>query len=209
MKLIMDKLKHAAQKRKKIILFLLGIALIGLITGSIFITILSEADQSMVKDYITEFINKIDNNQLNYLDSFKNAFVSHIVFIFTIWILGMSVVGIPLNLFIYFAKTFIIGFSISAFILTYKAKGCLLALVYIFPHHIINIFVYTLLFMFSMYFSLRIINSFKSKKPVPFKTAFKRYVVIAGFCTIVLFLSTAIEVFVTPFLLDKLLFIIK
>ena len=150
MKQVMDKLKQVAKKYKKIILFLLGIAFIGFITGTIFITILSETDKNLVKEYIQEFISKIDNGKLDYANSFKNAFLSNIIFIITIWILGMSVVGIPINIFIYFAKAFMLGFSISAFILQYKAKGCLLSLIYIFPHHIINIMVYMILLIFSI-----------------------------------------------------------
>lgn len=209
MKQVMDKLKQTAKKHKKMILFLLGIAMIGFITGTIFTTILSETDKNLVKDYITEFIGKIENNKLNYANSFKNAFVSNVVFVVTIWILGMSVVGIPINLFIYFAKAFMLGFSISAFILQYKSKGCLLALIYIFPHHIINIIVYTVLLVFSINFSKKIMHSFKNKKPVSFQNLFRRYSVIFAFGLILIAFTTIIEIFITPFLIEKILFIIK
>lgn len=209
MKQIMDKLKNEAKKRKKIILFLLGIAFIGFITGTTFITILSETDKNLVKDYITEFIDKIKNHKLDYLNSFKNAFLSNIIFILTIWILGLSVVGIPINIFIYFTKAFILGFSISSFILKYKVKGCLLSLIYIFPHHIINIVIYTVLLIFSINFSKRIIFCMKSKKPISFQATFKKYCVILLFSILLIFLTTLIEIFLTPFLLEKLLFVIK
>lgn len=209
MKQVMDKLKQVAKKHKKIILFLLGIAIIGFITGTVFTTILSDADKTLVKEYITEFISKIENHKLDYANSYKNAFVSNIIFITTIWILGISVIGIPINLFIYFAKSFMIGFSISAFILQYKSKGCLLALIYIFPHHIINIIIYTILLLFSMNFSKRIIQSMKSKKPVSFQLAFKRYSVIFLFSLLLISFTTIIEIFVTPFLIEKILFMIK
>ena len=209
MKQGMDKLKQVAKKYKKMALFLLGFAIIGFITGTLFTTILSETDKNLVKDYITGFINKIENNQLNYINSFKNAFTSNVIFIVTIWIFGMSVVGIPINLFIYFAKTFMLGFSISAFILQYKIKGCLLSLIYIFPHHIINVVIYTALLIFSINFSKKIIHSFKSKKPISFQSSFKRYSVIFFFGLVLITFTTIIEIFVTPFLLKKILFVIK
>ena len=53
MKQVMDKLKVLVIKHKKIILFLLGIAIIGFITGTIYTTILSETDKTLVKSYIT------------------------------------------------------------------------------------------------------------------------------------------------------------
>lgn len=209
MKQIMDKLKQVASKHKKVILFLLGIAFIGFITGTIFTTILSETDKNLVKGYIQEFISKIENHKLNYTNSFKNAFISNTGFILIIWILGMSVLGIPINLFIYFAKSFIIGFSISSFILQYKSKGCLLSLIYIFPHQIINIIIYTVLLMFSMNFSKKLIYSMKSKKSVSFQTTFKRYTVIFLLSLAIVTITTVIEIFITPLLIEKILFIIK
>lgn len=209
MKQVMDKLKQVANKHRKVILFLLGIAFIGFITGIIFITILAETDKNLVKSYIQEFISKIENNELDYLNNFKNAFVSNIGFILIVWILGMSVIGIPINLFIYFAKAFILGFSISSFILQYKSKGCLLSLIYIFPHQIINIIIYTVLLMFSMNFSKKIICSIKSKKTISFQTTFKKYSAILLLCLVIVTITTVFEIFVSPFIIRKILFIIK
>ena len=121
----------------------------------------------------------------------------------------MSVIGIPINLFIYFTKSFILGFSISSFILQYKSKGCLLSLIYIFPHQIINIIIYTTLLMFSMNFSKRLICSMKSKKLISFQVTFKRYSAILLISIVIITITTVIEIFVTPFLIEKILFIIK
>ena len=209
MKQIMDKLKQIIKKERKIIIFVLGIALIGLITGCIFTTILSSSDKSIVKNYISEFISKIDSGGLNYINSLKNSIICNILFFFLLWILGISIVGIPLNLFIYFIKSFMLGFSISSFILNYNIKGCLLSFIYIFPHHIINILIYTIMLLFTMNFSKKLILSLKSKKPITFQNIFRRYFVILIFCVVITILTSLIEVFVTPFLMDKVLFIIK
>lgn len=209
MKQKVDKLKQVAKHHKRILLFLFGIALIGLITGSIFTTILSSSDKTLVKDYIVDFINKIDSHKLNYINSFKNAYISNLIFIISIWILGISMIGIPINLFIYFSKTFMLGFSVSSFVLQYQSKGCLLALIYIFPHHIINIIIYTILLIFSMNFSKRLFLSIKSKKAISFQNPFKRYTVILIGAIVLISLTTIIEIFITPLLLQKILFIIK
>lgn len=177
MKQIIDKLIDAAKREKKII-FLIVLALIGITMGSIFTTMLSQNDKVLAQTYIKDFITNINNNKLNYLDSFKSAFMSNVILILTIWILGISIIGIPVNIFIYFVKTFVIGFSLSAFILTYNVKGCLLGLIYIFPHHIINIAIYILLLMFSLNFSLKILKSLKSKKQMSLRLTFNRYIVI-------------------------------
>lgn len=209
MKQVMDKLKEIAIKNKKLILFLLGIGFIGFISGTIYITIITETDQTLVKNYIINFISQIENHKLNYLNSYKNAFFSNIIFMITIWILGMSVIGIPINIFLYFSKNFMLGFSISSFILQYKTKGCMLALLYIFPHHIINTIIYTIIILLSINFSKRIINLIKNKKPTSLQNTFKRYTIIFILCIIIIAISNLLEIFVTPFLIEKILFIIK
>ncbi len=209
MKQIIDKLIDAAKKERKKIIFLIVLALIGITMGSIFTTMLSQNDKVLAQTYIKDFITNINNNKLNYLDSFKSAFMSNVILILTIWILGISIIGIPVNIFIYFVKTFVIGFSLSAFILTYNVKGCLLGLIYIFPHHIINIAIYILLLMFSLNFSLKILKSLKSKKQMSLRLTFNRYIVILVFTLIVTLLTTLTEVFVTPFIIKKIIFILK
>ena len=209
MKQIIDKLIDAAKKERKKIIFLIVLALIGITMGSIFTTMLSQNDKVLAQTYIKDFITNINNNKLHYLDSFKSAFMSNVILILTIWILGISIIGIPVNIFIYFVKTFVIGFSLSAFILTYNVKGCLLGLIYIFPHHIINIAIYILLLMFSLNFSLKILKSLKSKKQMSLRLTFNRYIVILVFTLIVTLLTTLTEVFVTPFIIKKIIFILK
>lgn len=209
MKQLLDKLNQVIKKKKNMLMFVVGIALIAFITGCIFTTILSTDDKLLVKNYIGEFVNKIDSNELNYLDSFKNSFFSNVIFLITIWILGISVVGIPINLFIYFAKSFILGFSMSSFILKYQVKGCLLGLLYVFPHQIINLIVYTFLLLFTINFSKKIIISLKSKKNVSFNNSFRRYIFILLLSIFVVFITSLLEILLTPFMIDKILFIIK
>lgn len=209
MKQIIDKLIDAAKKERKKIIFLIVLALIGITMGSIFTTMLSQTDKALAQTYIKDFITSINNNKLNYWDSFKSAFMSNVILTLTIWILGISIIGIPVNIFIYFVKTFVIGFSLSAFMLTYNIRGCLLGLIYIFPHHIINIAIYILLLMFSLNFSLKILKSLKSKKQMSLRLTFNRYIVILVFTLIITLLTTLTEVFVTPFIIKKIIFILK
>ena len=208
MKKILDKLKKEIKKNKKGILFLLGISLIGFISGTFFIIFISKADQILVSNYIESFISNIENNNLNYIDLFKNSIITNLTFIVTIWILGMSVIGIPINLFYYFTKSFILGFSISSFILCYKIKGCLLAFIYIVPHNLLNIFIYTILMLYSIKFSLKLIDSIINKKNLYFKNIMNSYLSILLISFIVILITSLYEVFVVPFIISKLLFLI-
>lgn len=205
MKKQMDKLKNKTTSNKKIIVFLVGLFLIGLIAGSIFITIISKSDQALVKEYIKEFVNKADKNKLNYLEALKNASLSNGLFIVIVWLLGFSIIGIPIVIFMYFFKAFILGFSLSSFILQYKFKGLLLALIYFFPHHVVNILAYTLILIYSLKISFILVNSIIKKKTISFKAIMNRYLIVFAVSIGMVIVASLYECFVVPFLIRNLI----
>ena len=205
MKKQMDKLKKKTTSNKKIIVFLVGLFLIGLIAGSIFITIISKSDQALVKEYIKEFVNKADKNKLNYLEALKNASLSNGLFIVIVWLLGFSIIGIPIVIFMYFSKAFILGFSLSSFILQYKFNRILLALIYFFPHHVVNILAFTLIMIYSLKISFILINSIIKKKTISFKAIMNRYLIVFAVSIGMVIVASLYECFVVPFLIKNLI----
>lgn len=203
MKKQMDKLKKKTSSNKRIIIFLFGLFIIGLIVGSLFVTIISKTDQALVKEYVKEFIARIDKGKLNYIDAFKNTSISNITFLIIAWLLGLSVIGIPIVIFMYFSKSFILGFSLSSFILQYKAKGILVAIFYFFPHHIINMLSYTLMMIYSLKISYILINSIIKKKSINFKPIMNRYLMILGICISMVIVAALYECFIVPFIIQK------
>lgn len=201
----MDKLKQKTNNNKKIIMFLLGIFIIGIIFGSAFVVILSKNDQELVKEYIKTFIYKIDNDKLKYLNAFKNNLLSNSIFISIIWLLGISIIGIPIIIFMYFSKAFILGFSISSFILQYKTKGLLLAFIYFFPHHVINVIIYTLLMIYSIKISIALINGILKKKAINFKIIMNKYLIILGISLILIVITSLYECFVVPLIIKRII----
>ncbi len=193
---IIEKVRKKLKINKNGLLFLLGITLFGFISGVIFITVISKSDQALVKNYITSYLNNID--KISYFDSFKNIFLENLSFIIIVWLLGMSVIGIPINIFYYFIKSFIMGFSISSFILTYKIKGCLYAFIYIVPHNLINLIIYTILIYFTINFSLTLIYAIFKKKNLNFKTMMNKYINILFISLAVILITTIYETFIVP-----------
>ena len=207
MKEIKDKLAKKTRKNKNLLLFLIGISIIGLISGSVFITIINQSDQTLVKEYIEKFIEAIDKNQLNYLEALKNTVLSNIAFILVIWILGLTVLGIPITVFIYFTKSFILGFSISSFVLRYGIKGCLISIIYIIPS-LLNILTYTILMVFALKFSNRLLKMIIYKKDVHLKEGINRYLTFLVVAVIFVILTSLLEVFVVPIGIEKILFLL-
>ncbi len=202
---ILDKLQRKLKANKRIVLFLCGISLIGLIFGSIFITIISSQDQNLIQNYIENFINTVHTGKLNYMDSIKNTLISNLSFVVTIWLLGISIIGIPIIIFMYFTKSFMIGFSVAAFILKYKVKGLLYAIIYIFPHHLINLIIFTLLMVYAMKFSYYLANSIFKRKTIHFKNLMNPYFGVFIIVVVGIIATCFYETFAVPYFLKQII----
>ena len=116
----LDKLRNIIKINKKTLLFFTILLIIGIITGSIFMAILNETDKKLVIDYFNNFISNIENNKLNFFEALKNGLFNNMLYILIIWLLGISVIGIPIVIIMFFIKSFTLGFSISSIIFNYK-----------------------------------------------------------------------------------------
>lgn len=205
----MDKLKGTIKVNKKTLLFFTILLIIGIIAGSIFMAILSETDKKLVTDYFNNYISNIENNKLNYLESIKNGLFNNLLYIIIIWILGISIIGIPIVTIMFFIKSFTLGFSIASIVFNYKLKGCLLNFINIFPHQMIYFLIYMLITTYSIFFSLKMINSIINKKNMDFKIMMNKYVKILIISVITITIGIIIEAFITPLLIKIIIPLIK
>ena len=205
--MILHKLKYGAINNKKIIMFLLGLSVIGIISGSIFITLIKSSDKTSIINYINDFISNI--NKIDIKDSLINSIVSNLLFTLIIWLIGISVIGIPIILFMYFSKLFVLGFTISSFILTYKIKGLLMAFLYVFPTQVINILIYTLISLYAIKTSNNLIYTTFNKKDTNFKKITNKYIKILIICFVCVLLNSLYESIVLPFILNKVILLLK
>ena len=183
------------KKNKKMFTFIAILLALGFISGSLFITILSDSDKKMVLDTITNYFNQVKTNKIDFLYIFRTSSISNLLYIFFIWILGISIIGIPVIIVLIFIKSFILGFSISSIISQYKFKGTLLSLSYIFPHHILNIITICFVSMYALSVSMSLIKLITTKKQINFKVIMRRYIGVFIIAIILSLLSSIIETF--------------
>ncbi len=208
MKKLMDKLLNNIKFDKKYVFFSMVIVILGIITGSIFIVVLNSTDKSLVTEYISSFMDNIKNNNIIVNDIIKNVFINNSLVILIISIIGFTFFLFPINILILFYKSFIIGFSLASIILTYNIKGILISLVYIFPHLIINILLFSLLTAFTLKLSIKMINYIIKKKEVNMRVYFNKYIYILILSIIIISITSLYESFIVTYLLKLVVKII-
>ena len=191
------RLRELILPNKKLNYFAGMIILLGVLSGSIFLMLSSATDKNNVIKQIEVFFTNISKDNINSGLAFKNSIIINYLFIFFIWLFGLSMVGVFFNIFIAYLKGFLVGFSISSLFLTYQVKGFLGVIFYTFPSQILNLLVVYLLTIYSLMFSSHLFKIVLSKKGNN-RRMLKKYLIILMFCIILSFLSSVLEVYVFP-----------
>ena len=167
-------------------------------------TVLSTSDKEIVYNSLNDYITNIGSIKLN-IKEFLSNFLLNILYVLIIWILGISVVGLPIVIIVIFFKSFLVSFTVSSFIINYKIKGLLYSLIYIFPHMIVNLLIYIYLGIYSIKLSISIIKAIFSKKSINFKNSMVSYLKIFIFSFILIIVTTLYETYFVPFILKKVI----
>lgn len=202
--------KNHIIRQKKFYVFLIALLVIGFISGALFIFFLNETDKHDIINEITTFFNLIKTSTgINYSRSLTNSLGINILYVFLIWILGISIIGFPIIIGVLFIKSFIVGFSFSSIILTYGFKGLLGAFLYIFPHQIIMLILYLLLGFYSLSFCYKLFSHLFLKQMVNFRYGINRYIKILLICIVVSIILSLYEVFLSTYLMKLFTLLIK
>ena len=209
MKKYMDKLKNKIGINRNLFVFLMVIVIVGIVFGAMFSTILDLNDKQLVGSYLNDFFTNVKSGELNYKSSLINSLIFTAGFALLIWLLGISVIGFFIIIFLLFLKSFILGFTVGSLIINFKLKGVLYSFIYVFPHQVINVLIFMLLCGYSLIISFKLISCFMGKKVLDFKNIFNRYLIVLLISVLVLVLTSLYEVYVMPYLLNILLCLLK
>lgn len=198
MKKKMDKLISKIKLNKKLFIFLIIISLIALISGSLLVVLLDKTDKEIVTNYLTNFINDISQNKIDYISTLKDSLISNAILIIGIWLLGISVIGIPIIIFLYFTHIFTFGFALGTIILKYKLKGILLAFIYTFPNYLILFSTLLILVSYSITLSVKLITTIIKRKQIDFKIISNKYLLILLFSILSGLIFSLYEAFILP-----------
>ena len=198
MKKKMDRLISKIKLNKKLFIFLIIISLIALISGSLLVVLLDKTDKEIVTNYLTNFINDISQNKIDYISTLKDSLISNAILIIGIWLLGISVIGIPIIIFLYFTQIFTFGFALGTIILNYRFKGILLAFIYTFPNYLILFSTLLILVSYSIILSLKLITTIIKRKQIDFKIISNKYLLILLFSILSGLIFSLYEAFLLP-----------
>jgi stage II sporulation protein M len=180
-------------------LFVSVLFLMGVIFGAMLVNSLSLEQKQDMTRYLGSFFQTIEQTMdFSNKQSFQQALFFHLKWIGLIWILGLSVVGVPLILILNFLKGVLIGFSVGYLVGQMSWKGLLFSLVSIAPQNLVIIPAIVICSVTAIAFSLYIIkNRFLQHKGTLY-THFVKYSMVTLAMGGILFGVALFEAYVSP-----------
>jgi len=159
--LILEHIKNHAT----IYLFMIILFLTGIIFGAVIVNSMDFIQKQDLFFYLERFFKQITEGvTINNIEIFWESFSYHAKYLLLLFILGLSVIGLPIVWVLLFIKGLVVGFSVGFIVNQLGWKGLLLASLSIAPQNIIIIPVYIIAGSLSMIFSLTLLAKLFSRR---------------------------------------------
>lgn len=192
MKKLLKKLKT-----KKLFILVFAITLLCFLAGMLLISMLSKSNKELIINSLNNFYTSLKENKISSTNLLYKTMTSNLILNIIIWVLGISIIGIPIVIFILGFKSLNLGFTISSLIYTYKFNGLLKAIIYLIPN-IINIFIVFVLVYYSISFSINLFNYLFRKIEFNKRVIVKRYLKLLIVAILLSILTSVTESFILP-----------
>ncbi|MFF2482088.1 stage II sporulation protein M [Paenibacillus sp. NPDC058071] len=119
-------------------IFVAVLFVVGAVFGGLMVNALTLEQQQNLAADMNQYIQLMSNGiAVDEAHSFWDRFLFHGKWLLLLWLLGITVVGLPFVLALDFLKGALVGFSIGTLINQYAWKGLLFSLVSVAPHNLI------------------------------------------------------------------------
>ncbi|MFO7820141.1 MAG: stage II sporulation protein M, partial [Halanaerobacter sp.] len=130
------KLNYFFRRHSLFLLVILISLVVGVIAGSLSVKILSYEQKEVLLNYLGDFSGEVEKLIANRQVLFKELILANMKFVFVLWFLGLSIVGVIFIPLIIFLRGFILGFTVGFLVDEMFFKGLLLSLIGIFPQNL-------------------------------------------------------------------------
>lgn len=191
--------KHIKNNSNRYFLLVM-IFVIGVSAGAFTVNGLSAIQRDELSNYFQGFLQLLDNQIVDNSELFKISLTENIKLIAIMWILGVTIIGIPFIFVLVGVRGFITGFSSGFIIKTLGIKGALFTFSALIPKEIILIPCIIALGVNGINFSLNIMKnkSIKHISKQSLKSNFASYCFVTAFYSCLIFGAVLIEVYITP-----------
>ncbi len=187
-------------------LFVSVLFIVGVVFGAIIVNSLGIDQKHDLYSYLSKFFTEISSGKV--VPSKEHLIYSYqenLKVFLLIWILGISVIGVPLILILLFVRGIVVGFTVGFLVNQGGVKGFLLACVTVLPHNFLLIPLLIFVTSCAILISMKMIKrQFLKEENESIASYLKFYSATLVLGLMILLVASVIEVYVSPLFMQMI-----
>ncbi|MDU0154179.1 stage II sporulation protein M [Bacillus cabrialesii] len=179
----------------------------GVIFGAIIVNSMTISQKEDLYYYLSQFFGQLsDGKQASASDMFGQSIFHNAKYLGLMWILGISVIGMPIIFIMIFLKGIVVGFTVGFLVNQMGISGFFLSFVSVLPQNVLLIPAYLIMGTCAIAFSLKLIRQLFVKRSLhdaPIQW-FGRYAFVLLVILFLALISSLFEAYLSPVLMEKL-----
>ncbi|WP_281975832.1 stage II sporulation protein M [Halobacillus litoralis] len=203
----MRMVKNDVQTHMNIFVFIFVLFIMGMVFGAVIVNSMNFVQKQDLFFYLKQFFEQQTMmGGTGKTTLWKDSILYHIKYMLLLFLLGISVIGMPIITVLLFIKGLVIGFSVGFLVNQMGWYGLLISSVSIAPQNLVIIPVYLIAGSLALIFSLTLCKQlFIRRVHQPIMKGFIRYSALFGVLLAILMMSSIIEVFISNTILEYVL----
>lgn len=191
------------EENRSIYIFTIVLFLMGIIFGAIIVNSLSLSQRNDLHIYLNQFFGQVAEGQL--ADSramFSQSFAHYVKYVGLMWVLGLTIIGLPVILILLFIKGVVVGFTVGFLVNQLGMSGFLLSFASVMPQNFLLVPAFIVIATAAVSFSLKMVrHQFIKRIHEPIFQQFLRYSALVLCIGAILAIASAFEAYVSPTLM--------
>lgn len=195
-----QSIAYHIDENRSIYIFTIVLFLIGVIFGAIIVNSLGLTQKSDLHNYLNQFFGQVAEGQFASSSSmFIQSFAHYAKYIGLMWILGLTIIGVPVILILLFIKGIVVGFTVGFLVNQMGMSGFFLSFVAILPQNILLVPAFIVVATVAISFSLKMVKQqFIKRNNGPIFHHFLRYSLFILCIMAILVIASSFEAFISP-----------
>lgn len=194
------------EENSSIYTFTMVLLVMGVVFGAIVVNSLALSEKQDLYIYLKQFFGQMSAGKLASAHAmFTQSFTHNLKYTGFIWILGLSVIGLPIILILLFLKGVVVGFTVGFLVNQMGWHGMLVSLTSVLPQNLLLIPAFVVVSTASISFSIKMFRQLFRKKSLPIRPLMMRYSFLFLGIALVLGIVSLFEAYVSPVIMKILL----
>ncbi len=191
--------EHIAKNRNAY-LFLLMAFILGISAGAFTVNGLSAMQRDDLSNYFQGFLQLLNNQNMDTSELFSTALMENLKLVGILWILGVTIIGIPFIFVIITIRGFITGFSSGFIISALGFKGILFSIFTMLPKEILIVPCLIAIGVNGINFSMQLVRNktIQNNRKDSLKGSFASYCFVAAFFSSIILGGILLDAYITP-----------